>query len=210
MAGNIPDTLSTVTPLPAPKPGEAWSRRNRRPRSLISGERANTLPVIKPGGTFFRINPDPDEDHRLRAEFLDSKAGRDMMRAWGLKEGYDVKPSGKIPAKVRAGFIKAREEALQRHRDAGHAAMRDWGLRNGYEVRAREPIPPEVRAGFMKENDIWTVEVVSALLPGAKIFSQHYHVRQGGYTKKRTIYPHEVRRAMGREMWNLLWEGDVT
>jgi len=206
MAGNIPDTLSTITQLPAPKPGEAWSRRNRRPRNLIPGTRANTRAVTKPGEKIFRINPDPAEDPRLRAEFLDSQAGRAMLRAWAPLNDYTVSPRGKIPAEVRAAFVKQKQEELDRHRAAGHAAMRDWGLRHGYKVRARGEIPPEVRAGFMEENDIWTVQVVSALLPGAKDFSQHYHVRQGGYDKKRTIYPHVIMRAMGREMWNLLWE----
>ncbi len=144
----VPDTLSTITPLPASRPGQ-WDRRNRRPRPLVRGERANTLPAIKPGEKVFRVSPD-------------SKAGRATLRAWGRRHGYDVKPRGKVPA--------------------------------------------EVRAAFMEQNDIWTVTVVSALLPGAKDFSQHYHVRQGGYTRRRTIDPDMVRRELGAELFALLKE----
>jgi len=206
MTENIPPTLSTITPLPEPRPGEILDRRNRRPRNLIPGERANTLPEIRPGAKIFRVNPDPDHDPRLSAEFLDSRDGRAAMREWGRANEFDVKPAGKVPAKLRAAYVQARVDALAAHRAAGYAAMREWGLRNGYTVHARDPIPPEVRAGFMKENDIWTVEVVSSRLPKAGTFSQHFHVRQGGYTKVRTIYPHVIRRAMGRELWELLWE----
>ena len=202
----VPDTLSTITPLPEQKPGDAWSRSTRRPRGLIPGARANERPASRPGAKIFRVNPDPAGDPRLRAEFLDSQAGRAMIRAWATGNGHQVSERGKIPARVRAAFVTQKQEELDAHRAAGRAAMRDWGLRHGYEVRARGEIPPEVRAGFMEENDIWSVEVVSALLPGASDFSQHYHLRQGGYTKKRTIYPHVIRRLMGREMWNLLWE----
>lgn len=95
---------------------------------------------------------------------------------------------------------------LPRHRREGRATMRAWGLRNGYEVRARGRIPAEVQAAFMRQNDIWTVTVVSAMLPGAKVFSQHFHVRQGGYTRRRTIDPDKVMRELGPELYNLLWE----
>lgn len=171
MNENVPETLSTVTRLPASRPGGVWDRSNRRPRSLISGERANTLPAIIPAHKIFRVNPDPVYDPVLA----------------------DSNPSFS-------------EKAVAEHRRYAHGVIRQWGLRNGYEVRARGPIPADVRAAFMKTNAIWTVEVVSALLPGAKDFSQHFHVRQGGYTKKRTIYPHVVRREMGHELYNLLWE----
>jgi len=203
MSENVPETLSTITPLPL-KPGQPGY--TRRARSLIKGERANTLPDIRPGAQLFRVNPDPDEDPRLRPEHLDSQAGRDMLRAWGAKNGYDVKPRGKIPGKIRAAFVEEAEKALARHREAGRAAMRKWASRNGYEVGARDPVPAEVREGFMKENDIWTVQIVSSMLPRANTFSRHFHVRQGGYTIRRTIDPDMVRRSLGPELYNLLWE----
>jgi hypothetical protein len=203
MSENIPDTLSTITSLPL-KPGQPGYYQ--RARSLVRGERANTLPPVKPGARVFRVNPDPDEDPRLRPEFLDSQEGRDMLRAWGAKNGFDVKPRGKVPGKLRAAFVAEAEKALARHREAGRAAMRAWGLRNGYEVGAREPVPDVVRAGFMKENGIWTVEIVSSRLPRGRAFSRHFHVRQGEYTRRRTIDPDMVRRSLGAELYNLLWE----
>lgn len=166
MTENVPETLSTVTPLPARKAGQ-WVRRTRFPRSLVRGERANTLPVIKPGERIFRVNPDPPDS---------------------------------------ADYSEETRKMLPRHRREGRATMRAWGLRNGYEVRARGRIPAEVQAAFMRQNDIWTVTVVSAMLPGAKVFSQHFHVRQGGYTRRRTIDPDKVMRELGPELYNLLWE----
>jgi hypothetical protein len=203
MSENVPETLSATTQLPL-KPGQPGY--SPRARALIRGERANTPYPAKPGERVFRINPDPAEDPRLRKEMLDSPAGRDMVRAWGLKKGYDVKPRGKIPAEVRAAFVESAEKELAEHQERGRAAMRAWGLRNGYEVGAREPVPAEVRAGFMAQNDIWTVQVVSSRLPRARTFSRHFHVRQGGYTIRRTIDPDMVRRSLGPELYGLLWE----
>jgi hypothetical protein len=179
MNEGAPETLSTVTSLPAGK-HEPWNRRNRRPRPIIRGPRANTLPVIKPGEKIFRVNPDPP-----------GECPRCGVRIDAPGHGVDCPYTVKV---------------LDRHRQAGRVAIREWGLRNGYEVRARGKIPADVQAAFMTANDIWTVRVVSALLPGAKDFSRHFHVRQGEYTISRTVDPDAVRRELGPELYNLLWE----
>ncbi len=172
MSADVPEAFSAVTSLPVPKPGQVWDRRNRRPRGLIPGERANTPPVIKPGEKMFRVNPEPVYDPVL--------------------------------AKGNPNFSRKK---VTEHREYSRGVIREWSARNGYgEVSVRGKIPAATLAAFMKQHDIWTVQVVSALLPGAKEYSQHFHIRQGGYTKKRTIYPHVVRRELGHEIYNMLWE----
>lgn len=86
MDAKIPETLSNVQPLPAPKPGE-WQRRNRRARSNIPGARANTLPPVIPGEKIFRIVPDAW-----------------TLRRWGRRNGFDVKDKGPVAKEVREGW----------------------------------------------------------------------------------------------------------
>jgi len=87
MPDKIPDTLSTLTPLPGRKDGR--EPRQRRARSNVPGLRANTLPAILPGEKIFRIVPD-----------------NATLRRWGRRNGYPVKSYGQIPRVVREEFAK--------------------------------------------------------------------------------------------------------
>jgi hypothetical protein len=85
--GQVPETLSSITPLPEPKPGQ-WSRRNRRARSNIPGKRANTLPPVMPGEKIFRVVPDAP-----------------TLRRWGRRRGFGTRDKGPIPKNVRDAFM---------------------------------------------------------------------------------------------------------
>ena len=77
------DPLATLTQLPTPKPGTY----TRRARSLVPGERANTLPPLLPKEKVFRIGRD---------------AG--TIREWAWGNGYDLAEKGPIPKLVREAW----------------------------------------------------------------------------------------------------------
>ena len=127
------------------------------------------------------------------------------------KDGWDPRqrrPRSNIPG-VRANTLPEvmpgeKVFRINPDSDVGRATLRRWGRRHGYTVKERGKIPAEVRAAFMKENDIWTVKIVSALLPGAAEPMQFFEVKQGSYVRKRTIDPFYVKRVLGDELYPLL------
>lgn len=94
MTDNIPDAMKGLT---VTLPGRHdRARVNRRARSRIPGERANTPPDLEP--------PLPGEK-RFRIS-VDSKIGRATVRRWARRRGFDVADKGKIPGRVVTEFLQ--------------------------------------------------------------------------------------------------------
>lgn len=109
-------------------------------------------------------------------------------------------------------YDKKRKKELAKHRVYARAVIRDWGRRNGWEVKSKGKLPASLVDAFMEKNDIWTVYIRRALLPGAKDYAAFYQVKQGEYLrtlehgKSETIDVAKIRRVMGNDMFNLLWQ----
>lgn len=110
------------------------------------------------------------------------------------------------------GYDKKRKKELKEHRAYARAVIRKWGRRNGWTVKNKGKLPAGLVDAFMEENDIWTVYIRRALLPGATDYAAFYQVKQGIYLrtlehgKSETVDVDKIRRVMGNDMFNLLWQ----
>ncbi len=87
--------------------------------------------------------------------------------------------------------------------------IRLWAGFHDFEVSDRGRIPKEVREGFEQwmrtnSNGVYTVEVISALIPGEDEPAQYFKVRQGRVVRRLTGDIDMVKRELGDERFTLM------